>query len=136
MQSFVLDTSALMVIHKGEPGTVEVEAILRRSSNKKVRVQASFITLIEMFYIFWQREGKEVAYKNHLSLQMLPIEFVYPTEKLLLTAGEFKALHSLSLADALIAALAKESLATLIHKDPEFEGLTGIIKQKALPYKS
>ena len=39
-------------------------------------------------------------------------------------------------ADAFVAATARETNATLLHKDPEFESLRGRIKLKALPYKA
>jgi predicted nucleic acid-binding protein len=136
MISYVLDTSALIALHKNEDGAQEVAAILQSVASKKSTALASFITLTEMFYRAWQVEGKDLAYKNHLKLKMLPIEFVYPNEKTLLTAGEIKATHSLSLADALIAALAKETQSTLVHKDPEFKSLSGLIQQKPLPYKT
>jgi ribonuclease VapC len=53
----------------------------------------------------------------------------------LLTAARFKARHRLSLADALIAALAFQRRAILVHKYPEFEALAELIRQEVLPYK-
>ncbi|MHB8167515.1 MAG: PIN domain-containing protein [Sulfuricella sp.] len=49
-------------------------------------------------------------------------------------ASSIKAVHPLSLADAWIAASALELGATLVHKDPEFESLPGLIEER-LPYK-
>jgi predicted nucleic acid-binding protein len=49
-------------------------------------------------------------------------------------AAEFKALHSLRLADAWIAACVAEQGATLLHNDPEFEPLE--ITQELLPLKA
>jgi ribonuclease VapC len=45
-----------------------------------------------------------------------------------------KASHRLSLADAIIAAFALQHQAVLIHKDPEFEPLSGHVMLEALPY--
>jgi len=39
------------------------------------------------------------------------------------------------LADAIIAAFAIRKDAILMHKDPEFDALTGLLKMEALPYK-
>lgn len=50
-------------------------------------------------------------------------------------AAEIKAYHPLSLADAWIAALALNRSAVLVHKDPEFEALSGLIHLLPLPYK-
>jgi ribonuclease VapC len=55
------------------------------------------------------------------------------SETLLLKAAEFKATHSLSLADAWIAASAAEKAAIWVHKDPEFEPLD--LVQELLPLK-
>ena len=54
----------------------------------------------------------------------------------MLTAARLKALHRVSLADAIIAAIAIRKDAILMHKDPEFDALTGLLKMEALPYKS
>jgi predicted nucleic acid-binding protein len=43
---------------------------------------------------------------------------------LLLEASRIKALHRPSVADAWIAAAARLTRATLLHKDPEFEAIT------------
>ncbi len=51
-------------------------------------------------------------------------------------AGELKAKHQPSVADAWIAALAQERDAMLVHKDPEFEQIETTIKVLKLPYKT
>jgi predicted nucleic acid-binding protein len=56
-------------------------------------------------------------------------------EPLLLTAGRFKGMYRLSLADAIIAAFAKENNAVLVHKDPEYEAINHEVRQMVLPYK-
>jgi len=57
-------------------------------------------------------------------------------EPVLLTAAKVKANHRISLADAIIAAFAIRKGAVLMHKDPEFDALSGLIPMEALPYKS
>jgi predicted nucleic acid-binding protein len=57
-------------------------------------------------------------------------------EPILLTAARLKAEHHVSLADAVVAAFAIRNNAVLIHKDPEFEALAGLLPMEALPYKS
>lgn len=135
MQTYVLDTSALITFRAGEAGAAVVEDLLKQGLKKRVHLFCSFVTLTEVFYIYWQRLGKNEAYKILLLLKSLPIEFVYAHENMVLVAGEIKANHSLSLADAYVAALAKEENAILVHKDPEYEPLIKIIKQQVLPYK-
>jgi len=133
MVCYLLDTSALLTLHYNEQGADQVEAILR---DTKANRYLSFISVTELFYITWQRKGKEEAYQSIVQLKMLPLQRVDPQEELLLQAGEFKALHSLSLADSLIAATALQMKATLVHKDPEFEQLKDRLSLQALPYKN
>jgi ribonuclease VapC len=66
----------------------------------------------------------------------LPGLRVDSTVALGLLAGELKAKHRLSVADAWIAALARERNATLVHKDPEFEPVEDTLKMLKLPYKA
>jgi predicted nucleic acid-binding protein len=70
----------------------------------------------------------------HQQCLALPIEWLHSSDRLLTKAAEFKALHSLSLADAWIAACAAEQGATLLHKDPEFKPLA--VVQEFLPMKA
>jgi predicted nucleic acid-binding protein len=56
-------------------------------------------------------------------------------EPTLLTAARLKAVHRISLANAIIAAFAIRQNALLLHKDPEFESLSGQVLLEALPYK-
>ncbi|MBI4756746.1 MAG: PIN domain-containing protein [Betaproteobacteria bacterium] len=63
----------------------------------------------------------------------LPIRWVRETPELLVRAGEIKARHRLSLADAWIAACASLAGATLVHKDPEFVAIG--LPQEALPWE-
>lgn len=46
-----------------------------------------------------------------------------------LACEQFKARHSLSLADALIAAAAQQVGATLLHKDPEFRAIADLSQE-------
>ena len=47
-----------------------------------------------------------------------------------------KAAHKVSLADALVAATALRLKATLVHKDPDFESLQGVVSLESLPAKT
>jgi predicted nucleic acid-binding protein len=51
-------------------------------------------------------------------------------------AGRIKATYSISLADAYIAALSQHLSGILVHKDPEFEKLSLLIKDYKLPFKT
>ncbi len=132
----VLDTSAIFSLLRDEPGSDFVEARLKEAGAGKARLVASFVSLTEIFYNTMQLADKTRANELLAIVQGWPVEFIYPDEALCLAAGEIKALFPLSLADAFVAATAREANAVLLHKDPEFESLRGTVKLKALPYKS
>jgi len=130
-QSFLLDTSALIALLEDEPGADRVEQILR-----KEQVLLPFLVLLEIYYITMQEQGEEAAnvrYSTMKALSATPLAGI--DEPVLLTAGRFKARHTVSMADALIAAYALVHDAVLVHKDPEYEAIEGV-RQEKLSYKS
>lgn len=135
MKRYLLDTSALLTLKHEELGADEVEYILRQASYGKVEVWVSFITFMELFYIVWQKQGQEEAYRIFLETKALPIKKIDTNESLGLIAGELKAKFSISVADSWIAASSVQIQAILVHKDPEFESLKDILELQALPYK-
>ena len=75
---------------------------------------------MEVLYRVWKDEGERAGRLAYEQLKALPLHWVEPSEPLLEQAARIKACHSLSLADAWIAAAALQVGATLLHKDPEF----------------
>lgn len=136
MKTYCLDTSALLTLHYSENGFPIVKDILRKCQTQQAQAFISLISVMEIFYIVWQRSGKDEAIQTSLLLKMLPLQKIELDEELLLQAGEFKATRSLSLADAIIGATALRQKAVLVHKDPEFEELSEQIELMSLPYKS
>lgn len=133
MQRFLLDTSALLALRDDEPGADRVAQVLGLTTEGKARSFACFVTLMEVFYRVWRDEGESAGRLAYQQCLALPIEWLHETEPLLLRAGEIKAKHQLSLADAWIAASAVESGAILLHKDPEFTAIG--VTQEVLPFK-
>ena len=134
MKRYVLDTSALLTLRDDEPGAERVAEVLHLAAKGKARCYGCFISLMEVLYRVWRDEDEasgRLAYQQCLAL---PMEWVRDSEALLLMAAELKALYPLSLADAWIAACAREHGAVLMHKDPEFHILS--IEQEVLPLKS
>ena len=134
MKRFLLDTSALLTLRDDEPGAQRVAEVLQSASQGKAKCYGCFISLMEVLYRVWRDEGKPAGQLAHQQCLALPIEWLHSSNSLLAKAAEFKALHSLSLADAWIAACAAEQGATLLHKDPEFKPLT--VAQEFLPMKA
>ena len=120
MPAFCLDTSAIITLRDDEPGAERVATLLEGPDP----CLACFITRMEVLVRVWKDEGEGSGRLAYEQLQSLPIQWVNQTEPLLLEASRIKASHSLSVADAWIAATAILGRATLLHKDPEFEAMT------------
>jgi predicted nucleic acid-binding protein len=125
-----LDTSALFSLLEDEAGADRVEALLRAE-----KVYLPWVALLEVHYVSRQERDEDVANGRFALLKQLPAEIVWQhDESALLLASRFKAQNRLSLADALIAAIASQLNAVLVHKDPELEALDGAVDLEALPY--
>ena len=128
----LLDTSALFTLIEDEPGADRVDLAL-----KQVTTLVPWTVLLEMYYITLQEEGQAEADQRIALIRHLKVRILWDMdESIVLTAAKLKANHRISLADAIIVAFAIRCGAVLIHKDPEFEALTGLLRMEALPYKS
>ena len=134
MSLWLLDTSALLALRDNEAGAERVAALLKGAALGEQRCCGCFMSLMEVYYRVWKDEGAEAGKQAYQSCLALPVEWVHESPALLERASSTKAVHPLSLADAWIAASALELGATLVHKDPEFESLPGLIEER-LPYK-
>ncbi|MGH7908225.1 MAG: PIN domain-containing protein, partial [Thermodesulfobacteriota bacterium] len=102
----------------------------------RIQVLICSISLMEVFYTALRAKGEDEAVRLLALVRAWPLEWVYPDEKALLQAGSLKASYRLSVADALIAAVARLHHAKLVHKDPELEVLKGQIELLSLPSKA
>lgn len=129
--SYLLDTSAIMTFLEDEEGAQLVETLLRREE-----VLLPFLALLETYYITLQEQPEDIADRRYALLKQLPATILWNVdEPSLLTAGRLKATYRISLADALIAALAVRNKAILVHKDPEIAALSEVVQLETLPYK-
>jgi ribonuclease VapC len=133
VKRYLLDTSALLTLRDDEPGADRVAELLGAARAGRAACFGCFVTLMEVLYRVWRDEGELAGRLAYEQCQALPIEWVHESRALLELAAATKARHSLSLADAWIAATAELSDAVLVHKDPEFEALA--IAQERLPYR-
>lgn len=134
MSLWLLDTSALLALRDNEAGAERVAALLKEAALGNQRCYGCFMSLMEVYYRVWKDESAEAGQQAYQGCLALPVEWVHESPALLEHAARIKATHPLSLADAWIAASALELGATLVHKDPEFENLPGLIEER-LPYK-
>jgi predicted nucleic acid-binding protein len=129
MKKFVLDTSALFSLVEDEAGKERVAQILQ-----KEEFILPFITLLEVHYITQQEQGLPEADRRYAVLKQANVLWSFD-EPTLLTAARLKAQSHISLADSMIAAVAIQNSAILVHKDPEYESLVGQLEMETLPYK-
>lgn len=128
---YVLDTSALFALIEDEAGAERVEELLRSQ-----QVYLPFVVGLEAYYITQQERSRDEAEQRLARIRQLPVHWLdRVSDSVLITAGRFKAMHRVSLADALIAAFAAELGATLVHKDPEYDALSTVVDQERLPFK-
>jgi predicted nucleic acid-binding protein len=132
---YLLDTSAIFALTDQEEGAEEVERLLQRARAGQCRLAACSITLMELYYVTLQEKGEDEAARLIGLVKAWPLRWVYPDERALLLAGRLKASYRLSVADALIAAVARIHRATLVHKDPELAALTHEVDLLGLPLK-
>lgn len=120
-----------MTLLEDEDGAERVEMLLRDEE-----VLLPFMTLLEIYYIALREHSEDIADIRYAILKHSGATILWDVdEPLLLTAGRLKASYRLSLADALIAALAMRHQAVLVHKDPEMEALADLLQLETLPYK-
>ncbi|MCP9942748.1 PIN domain-containing protein [Cyanobium sp. ATX 6E8] len=108
----LLDTSALLTLRDDEPGADRVEQALEQPQH----CYACFLSRMEVLYRVWKDENERAGRLAYEQLKALPLQWV-------------EACHSLSLADAWIAAAAQQIGATLLHKDPEFRAFTELSQE-------
>lgn len=135
-ETFVLDTSAFIALDEREPGAEEVEAILSKAWLGVAEAHASFATLTELEYIRTQEHDAQQATQLLTFTKSQPVKWHHTDEALCSDAAKLKAAHKISFADAFVAATAQRLDAILVHKDPDFDVLKGVIKLQPLPPKA
>ena len=132
MRDMVLDTSILILYLKKEEKYFYVKKLFTEAKRAKTCFYVSEITYMEVFYYSIRNAGEEKANKILANLIKLPLRFE-PISRSILTAGaRFKSRGKISLADAIIAATAKEKNLPLLTKNPEFLALKDEIKVELL----
>ena len=129
MKKFVLDTSALFSLVEDKAGKDRVAHILQNEE-----FILPFVTLLEIHYITQQEQGLPEADRRYAILKQANVLWSFD-EPTLLTAARLKAENRISLADSMIAAVAIQNEAILVHKDPEYECLLSQVEMETLPYK-
>ncbi len=129
MKRYVLDSFAILTYLYGQEGADEVERLLK-SLRKKTALKAwlNLVNLGEIYYIIARNESFEKADKAIALVKKWPIEIIYPTERITLSAARTKASYAISYADAFVVASAFEKQAVILAGDPEFKQLGEMVK--------
>lgn len=131
-KSYVLDTSALLTLIEDEAGADRVEQVLGREPTL-----LPWVILMEILYITQQERGQAEAERRYALIKQSPATLLWDIdEPTLLQAARLKATYHVSLADAIVAAVAIRRKAILLHKDPGYEALEGHLEMESLPYKN
>jgi predicted nucleic acid-binding protein len=129
---YILDTSALLTFIEDEDGAEHVEDLLRNE-----QVLLPWVVLLELMYITQRERGVAEAEKRYALIKYMQTNILWEAdEPILIKAAQLKATHRLSLADAIIASVAFQRQAVLVHKDPEYQVLEGELSLETLPYKA
>lgn len=131
-EKYLLDSSALLTLIEDESGADRVEEVLRTRT-----CMIPWLAVLEVHYVTQQELGIDEAERRLLLIEHLPGDILWEADAMVLrAAARFKAMHRISLADAVIAGFASVRGAVLLHKDPEFQCLEGKVVIEKLPYKS
>jgi predicted nucleic acid-binding protein len=134
--SFLFDTSAFITLTDRETGFERIRDLLKAARRGEVELHASFVSLTEMQYILTYDRGADAATRICAAIHKFPIQWHHSDDALCAAAAALKVAHKLSLADCFVAATVQRFNATLVHKDPEFDALQGVVQLQPLPLKT
>ena len=120
---YVLDSYAIIAYLRAEAGAVRTRELLEAAGAGAALLLMSLVNLGEVAYLVERRSGRPTLQRVLAILSQLPIDIVAPDMEQTLGAAGLKAIHPLSYADAVAAALAASHDATLVTGDPEFRAL-------------
>jgi len=124
LNSFVLDSFALIGYLENETFSARVEKILKRARQGDVRIYLHAIHLGEVYYITLREQGPNLADLAYARIKAFPLRYIDNiSEEMLLTAARLKANYPISYADAFAASLAVIHNSYLLTGDPEFKTL-------------
>ena len=126
--AYVLDSYALLAYLNGEAGQTRIQEILTLALSNEVKVYLGLINLGEILYIVERRRGLTQAQRTLSLLESLPLTICDTTRALVLDAAHIKAGHTISYADAFVAALAQSENAIVVTGDPEFKFVTELVR--------
>jgi predicted nucleic acid-binding protein len=124
LNSFVLDSFALIGYLENETFSAKIEKFLRQAKQGEIRIYLHAIHLGEVYYITLREQGQNLAELAYARIKAFPLKYIDTiTEEMLLTAASLKANYPISYADSFAASLAIIHNSYLLTGDPEFKKL-------------
>lgn len=120
INSFVLDSYALLAYLEAESGSRRVLELLELAKQDKVRLYMCVVNLGEVMYIVERELGIHKAQETLARIDELPIAIVEVDRELTLSAAHLKMECPIAYADCFAAALSQTKRTTLVTGDPEF----------------
>jgi ribonuclease VapC len=135
-KKYVLDSYALLNFFENEDGAEKVEILLKDAQAGKCQLYMSVVNLAEVYYSIERREGEEKAVEIYSLIRSFLLTFVEVNLAMALQAAKIKSQYAIALGDCFCAATAKESGASVVTGDPEYEKLGNEVKIMWLPKKT
>jgi predicted nucleic acid-binding protein len=125
VKEYILDACALIAYRRDEPGANVIQDILMEARADKIKLSMHLLNLTEVYYGEYRKSGEIAAHAVIRDISELPITLIEDLNmEILKVAGRFKARNKMSLADAVVSAVATLSNATIITADGEFMPLS------------
>ena len=132
-QLYVLDAFAMLAVFRAEPGAQRMRQVVEQASLGQCSLLMTVVNAAEVYYRTAKEFDFDRADRVDVRLHSYAIDFVPVEEPLAREAGRIKALHPISYADCLVAALAQRSGAKILTGDRDFERFEGQIAVEWLP---
>ena len=127
VNSFVLDSFALLRFIQKVPGNEPVKAILDDVQIGKACAMLNVINMGEIIYTVQRRFGLQYKLDVVMNIERLGIEILPAPDDLVYRAAELKARFPMSYADTFAVASSIEHGATLVTGDPEFRQVEQLV---------
>jgi len=122
-KTIVLDSWAIMAYLEDDPSAERIADIISDAHDNGVPLMMSVVNAGEVWYIVARRTTVAEADRTIALLQQIGIKFIDADWPLTKLAASYKVKGNISYADCYAAALTKQTKATLITGDSEFEQL-------------
>ena len=123
MKTYVLDSSALILFLRNEPGAAKVREVVGSTQGGGHVALMSVVNWGEVYHYMWRGWGQAAAESTLVDIARLPLRLVdadAPTAKL---AATIKVRFGLAFADCFAAALAWSRRAAVVTADHDFRVL-------------